>query len=158
VYRYSGAINIYNFSLQYLRGVPRLYLHKLLHTGSHRACSTAEWRFVYGYSVTCLQGITYRQPVLLHTTSCSIDTYFVTWYLRTSDPGFDSDEGKEFFPLQISRPTLEPTYFLIQWVPGGVSPRVRRLGLLAYHSPPSSAEVMPSWFAYWQFDCLPLTR
>jgi hypothetical protein len=33
----------------------------------------------------------------------------------------------------------------IQWVPGTLSPRVKRPGREADHSPPSSAEVMNAW-------------
>jgi hypothetical protein len=33
----------------------------------------------------------------------------------------------------------------IQWVPGDLSPEVKRLGCVADHSPPTSAEVKETW-------------
>jgi hypothetical protein len=43
------------------------------------------------------------------------------------------------------RPVLEPNWSPIQWVPGALSPRVKRLGCEAGHSPPSSTEVKKAW-------------
>jgi hypothetical protein len=41
----------------------------------------------------------------------------------------------------MSRPALGPTQPPIRWVPGDLSPGVKRPGREADHSPPSSAEV-----------------
>jgi hypothetical protein len=44
-----------------------------------------------------------------------------------------------------SRPALGSTQPHIQWVPGALSPGVRRQGREADHSPPTSAEVKKMW-------------
>jgi hypothetical protein len=44
--------------------------------------------------------------------------------------------GKIFDFSTASRPTLGLTYFPIQWVPGALSPVVKRQGREAEHSPP----------------------
>jgi hypothetical protein len=44
-----------------------------------------------------------------------------------------------------SRPALGPTQPPIQWVPGALSPGVKRLEREADHSPPASAEVKKIW-------------
>jgi hypothetical protein len=41
--------------------------------------------------------------------------------------------------------SLVPTQPPIQWVPGAISPRVKRSGREADHSPPTSAEVKNTW-------------
>jgi hypothetical protein len=62
--------------------------------------------------------------------------------LRDGGPGFDSRQGKEIFLYSTaSRATLGPTQPPIQWVPGALSPGVKRPRCEADHSPPSSAEV-----------------
>jgi hypothetical protein len=43
------------------------------------------------------------------------------------------------------RPALGSTQPPIQWVPGALSPRVKRQGREADHSPPSSADVKNAW-------------
>jgi hypothetical protein len=43
------------------------------------------------------------------------------------------------------RPTLGPTQSPIQWVPGALSPEVKRPGREADHSPLSSADIKNSW-------------
>jgi hypothetical protein len=55
--------------------------------------------------------------------------------LRDGRPGFYSRFST------ASRPALWPTQPPIQWVPGTLSPGVKRQGREADHSPPSSAEV-----------------
>jgi hypothetical protein len=54
-------------------------------------------------------------------------------------PEFDSRQGKIFIFFTASRPPLEHIQ-PIQWVPGALFPGVKRPGLEADHSPPSSAE------------------
>jgi hypothetical protein len=56
---------------------------------------------------------------------------------RGSIPG----RSKIFLFSVASRPALRPTQPPIQWVPGALSPRVKRSGRGADHSPPPSAEV-----------------
>jgi hypothetical protein len=55
-------------------------------------------------------------------------------------------EGLGIFLFTVaSRPTLRPIQPPIQWVPGAISPGVKRQGREADHSPPSSAEVKNVW-------------
>jgi hypothetical protein len=44
-----------------------------------------------------------------------------------------------------SGPTLGPTPPLIQWIPGGLTLRIKQPGREADHAPPSSAEVKDVW-------------
>jgi hypothetical protein len=61
---------------------------------------------------------------------------------RAGRPGFDSRHGQEVFLLSIaSTSALGPIQPLIQWVPGALSPEVKRQGREADHSSPSSFEV-----------------
>jgi hypothetical protein len=43
--------------------------------------------------------------------------------------------------IASSRPALGPTHNSIQWVPGALSPGIKRLECKTNHSPPASAEV-----------------
>jgi hypothetical protein len=52
---------------------------------------------------------------------------------------------KHFLFSTSSRPALGSTYPPIQWVPGDVSPEVKRPGSDADHSPPASAEFRKMW-------------
>jgi hypothetical protein len=55
------------------------------------------------------------------------------------DRGFDSRQRLGIFLfVTLSRSALEPTQPPIQWVPGDLSLGVKRPGLEAKHSPPSS--------------------
>jgi hypothetical protein len=61
-------------------------------------------------------------------------------------PGFDFWQGQGFFLLATtSRPALGPTNPPIQWVPGALSPEVKRPGREGHHLPPSSVEVKNAW-------------
>jgi hypothetical protein len=60
---------------------------------------------------------------------------------RDSSPG----GGKNFHLSKSSRPALGSAQPPIQWVPGALSPEVKRPGLEADHSPPASAEVKKMW-------------
>jgi hypothetical protein len=60
---------------------------------------------------------------------------------RSSSPG----GGKNFLFSTSSRPALGSTQPPTQWVPGALSPGVKRLGCEADHSPPTSAEVKKMW-------------
>jgi hypothetical protein len=52
---------------------------------------------------------------------------------------------KNFLFSTSSRPALGPTQPRIQWVPGALSPRVKKPGREADHWPPTSAEVKKTW-------------
>jgi hypothetical protein len=67
-----------------------------------------------------------------------------------SDYGLDdraiwvrSRQGQRIFPIaSLSRPALGPTQPPVQWVPGVLSPRVKRgRGVTLTTHPPSSAEI-----------------
>jgi hypothetical protein len=60
---------------------------------------------------------------------------------RSSSPG----RVKNFLFSTSSRPALGPTQPPNQWVPGVLSPGVKRPGNEADHSPPTSAEVKKMW-------------
>jgi hypothetical protein len=60
---------------------------------------------------------------------------------RSLSPG----EGKNFHFSVSSRPALEPTQPPAQWIPGALSPGVKRPGREADHSPPNSAEIKKTW-------------
>jgi hypothetical protein len=57
--------------------------------------------------------------------------------VRSSSPG----KVKNFLFFKSSRPALRSTQPPIQWVPGALSPGIKRPGREAVHSPPTSAEV-----------------
>jgi hypothetical protein len=61
--------------------------------------------------------------------------------LRAGRPGFDSRQCKIFLFSTASRLALRLTQPPIRWVPGALSPGVKRKGPEADHSPQSSAEV-----------------
>jgi hypothetical protein len=52
---------------------------------------------------------------------------------------------KNFLFSRSSRPALRSPQSPIQWVPGSLSPGVKRKGREVDHSPPSSAEVKKMW-------------
>lgn len=54
-------------------------------------------------------------------------------------------EERDLLFCSPSRPVLEPTYFLIQWVTGAVSSGIKRPEPDADRWPPSSVEVKLSW-------------
>jgi hypothetical protein len=60
---------------------------------------------------------------------------------RSSSPG----RIKIFLLFTLARPVLGLTQPPVQWVPGTLSPGVKRPGREAYHSPPTSAEVKKTW-------------
>jgi hypothetical protein len=61
--------------------------------------------------------------------------------LRGGRPGFGSQQYKIFLFFTASRPKVGPTQPPIQWVSRALSPRLKRTGSEADHSPPSSTEV-----------------
>jgi hypothetical protein len=60
---------------------------------------------------------------------------------RSSSPG----RVKNFLFSTSSRPVPGSTQPPIQWVPGALSPGVKRPGREADHSPPTTAEVKNTW-------------
>jgi hypothetical protein len=47
-----------------------------------------------------------------------------------------------FPPASVSRPAIGPTQPPVQWVPGVLSPRIKRPGRDVDHSPPYIAEIL----------------
>jgi hypothetical protein len=72
-------------------------------------------------------------------TGCKLDARGVR-VLALSPSG-----AKNFLFSMWSRPALGPTQPPIQWVPGVLSPGVKRPWREADHSPPTSAEVKKMW-------------
>jgi hypothetical protein len=64
---------------------------------------------------------------------------------RPRGRGSIPDGGKNFHFSMSSRLALGPTQPPIQWVPGALSPGVKRPGREADHLPPTSAEVKKTW-------------
>jgi hypothetical protein len=66
--------------------------------------------------------------------------------LRARRPSFDfwEGQGSSFFPT-TSRPDLVSTQPPIQWLPGALSPGIKRQGREADQSLPSSTEVTKVW-------------
>jgi hypothetical protein len=58
---------------------------------------------------------------------------------------FPLGAGTFLFPTAVFRSDLGPTRPPIQWVPGALSPRIKRPRCKGDHSPPSSAEVKNAW-------------
>jgi hypothetical protein len=52
---------------------------------------------------------------------------------------------KNFLFSMLSRQVLGPTQTPIQWVPGALSPGVKRQGRETDHSPPTTVEVKKMW-------------
>jgi hypothetical protein len=52
---------------------------------------------------------------------------------------------KDCLSYLASRPVMGFTQPPIQWVPGALSPKVKRPGREVDHSPPASAEVKKMW-------------
>jgi hypothetical protein len=54
-------------------------------------------------------------------------------------------EESQFIFVTSSTPVSGPTQPLIQWVPGVLSPELKRLRREADHQPPSSTEINSTW-------------
>jgi hypothetical protein len=65
---------------------------------------------------------------------------------------FDSRQVQYFSFATASRPPLGPKLPSVQWIPGVLSPGVKRSKREADHSPPSSAEAS----FIWSFTLMPL--
>jgi hypothetical protein len=64
---------------------------------------------------------------------------------RRRDRSSSLGRAKNFLFSKSSRPALGATQLPIQWVPGALSPAVKRSGREADHSTPTSAEVKKMW-------------
>jgi hypothetical protein len=62
-------------------------------------------------------------------------------WVRSSSPG----KVKNFFSSTSSRPALGLIQPPIEWVPGAISPGVKRSGREGDHSSPTSTEVKKMW-------------
>jgi hypothetical protein len=90
--------------------------------------SNRTWHFL----VTCFR---YRDSVVGITTSYGLDVLGVAVRVPVGSSIFST----------ASRPALGSTQPLNQWVPGVLSPGVKRPGRETDHSPPASAEVKKIW-------------
>jgi hypothetical protein len=79
----------------------------------------------------------------MHLIICSVG---IATRLRAERLEFDSRQGLGIFLFATAcRPALGPTQSPIQWVPGTLSPSVKRPVREADHLPPSSTEVKNAW-------------
>jgi len=85
--------------------------------------------FLLRFTYSC-----YLHSSLCKGTRCSC--FNIVTHLRAGRPGFDSRLRQEIFF------SLPPP---IQWVPGAVSPEMKRPGREAEHSSLSSAEIKNAW-------------
>jgi hypothetical protein len=77
----------------------------------------------------------------------------ITWAQRqlhwtTKGSDVESQWGKEFSLLHVVQTgsgAHQSSYPPIQWVPGAISPVVKRPGLEADYQPPTSAEIKKTW-------------
>jgi hypothetical protein len=90
--------------------------------------------------------VTVRSSLLLRWHHISIIN---SDWLRAERSGvriFESRQGLGIFLFSTaSRPALGPNQPPFQWVPGALSPMIKRPGRKANHTPPSSAEVKNAW-------------
>jgi hypothetical protein len=86
---------------------------------------------------------------ILHTegswdVSLSLQRLATPW--TSSGPGFFSRQVQESFLFSAaSRPALEATQRIIQWIPVALSLGAKRSEREAEHSAPSSAEIKNAW-------------
>jgi hypothetical protein len=78
-----------------------------------------------------------KDSVVVIATSYGLD--------RPRGPSSSPGGGKNFHFSKLSRPALGSTQPPIQWVPGALSPGVKRPGREVDHSPTASAEVKKIW-------------
>jgi hypothetical protein len=97
---------------------------------------------------------------ILNQGTLNGDSIVVKFDLKLSDSavgiatGYGLDDGGVEVQVLIgskkcifssSRPVLGPSKPPFQWVPGALSPGIKRLVREADHSPPASAEVKKTW-------------
>jgi hypothetical protein len=90
---------------------------------------------------------TKKRPLMEHDSTLDINQHVYSdwlWVGRLRGRSSSAGRGKTFV-LSTSRPDLGPTQPPIQWVPGALSPGVKRPGREDDHSPPTSAEVKNTW-------------
>jgi hypothetical protein len=98
-------------------------------------CSSLSWKRLHLVLILQFSLLTLLPPVQRLATGWTIGIW-----------GFDSQRELGIFLFTIrSRLALGPTQLPIQWVPGTLSPGIKRPRREAYHSPPSSAEVNNAW-------------
>jgi hypothetical protein len=84
---------------------------------------------------------TWRRENALHGNWLSRYSDQVTGW-PTDEARFSSRQGQEIFLFSItSRPALGPTQAPVRWVPGALSPVLKRQGREAHPLPPVSVEV-----------------
>jgi hypothetical protein len=106
------------------------YIQNKKHTGYPHDCD------VWSYLVSMSIYFRYRSTVNSHDGSVGISTGYVL-----EGRGSELSMGEIFLFSTTSRPAMGPSQPSIQWLPGALSPRVKRQGCEADHSPHSSAEV-----------------
>jgi hypothetical protein len=90
-------------------------------------------------------GRTLINPVLVNSSSRDSSVGIATdWGLDDRAVGVRVPVGSRIFSTS-SGPVLGPTQLPIQWVPWALSPGVKRPGLEADHSPPTSPELKKTW-------------
>jgi hypothetical protein len=96
----------------------------------------------HNFSVVCLLHF-----ILIYTLRKGAWIRYSDW-LRAGRPmgsEFESRKGKKFFSSPRRPDCLWGPPSPIHWVPGALSPAVKRPGLEADHSSPTSAEVNTMW-------------
>jgi hypothetical protein len=73
----------------------------------------------------------------------SVQRLATGWSTKMSE--FESRGRKYFHVSMSSRPALGPTQPPMQWVPGALSPGVKRPRREADHSPPTSTNAKKTW-------------
>jgi hypothetical protein len=94
--------------------------------------------------------VTIKGTEALFINLYAVNSLSIATRLRAGRLGFESQLGLGMFlfatsgsrPPPVVPPPPQPP---IQWVPGDVSPGVKRLSREADHSPPSSTEVKNAW-------------
>ena len=134
--RYNSDTNIYSTTASVCNvcGLfPRLCWHELLCFGLSQACSVAEQQCVCGYSVT--NQFYYTLPVAVISLPLRHDLWERAFWDSVST------RGRNFSLFNSLNRPGESTSSPIQCALSGISPRIRRLGLEADRSLPSSAKV-----------------
>jgi len=95
-----------------------------------KLCSQSHKRFLrlrFSNQISCaflsLKYVPHARPIFLDLATLISGNI----WLRAGRPGFDPRRGQRIFPLaSVSRPALGPIQPPVQWVPGVLSPGVKR--------------------------------